>query len=121
MMVMFSLPDPEDTIELTPCQVAEALSQTSEHRPLLIDCRERDEFDFCRIEGCHLVPMADIPAQLEMIREAANRGVIVYCHHGMRSLHSVAYLRAHGIEASFSMAGGIDRWACEVDGEVPRY
>ena len=47
--------------------------------------------------------------------------IIVYCHHGRRSLYAVEQLRALGYANAQSMAGGIDRWSAEIDSEVPRY
>ena len=47
--------------------------------------------------------------------------VVLFCHHGMRSLDAAAWLRSQGVEGARSMAGGIDRWAIEVDARVPRY
>jgi rhodanese-related sulfurtransferase len=46
--------------------------------------------------------------------------IVVYCHHGVRSAHAVAFLRAAGIAAR-NMTGGIDRWSVEVDPSVRRY
>ena len=47
--------------------------------------------------------------------------LIVFCHHGVRSLNVVHWLREQGVEACRSMAGGIDRWSLEIDPKVPRY
>ena len=45
----------------------------------------------------------------------------VYCHHGVRSLQVVSWLRQQGISSCYSLAGGIDRWSKEVDANVPTY
>jgi adenylyltransferase/sulfurtransferase len=47
--------------------------------------------------------------------------LVVYCHHGVRSLSAAAYLRRLGHVNVRSLAGGIDAWSCEVDPAVPRY
>ena len=47
--------------------------------------------------------------------------LIVYCHHGVRSLSGAALLQRLGHGEVFSLAGGIDAWSCEVDPGVPRY
>jgi rhodanese-related sulfurtransferase len=47
--------------------------------------------------------------------------LIVYCHHGVRSLNVVNWLRNQGVEDCQSMAGGIDAWTLAVDPTVPRY
>ncbi len=46
---------------------------------------------------------------------------MVYCHHGVRSLNVVNWLREQGIENCQSVAGGIDAWSLAVDPSVPRY
>ncbi len=87
----------------------------------LVDCREVDEHAICRIEGAELVPLSTFaeagPARLG----AEERPIIVYCHHGMRSLQATMYLRNKGIESVWSMAGGIDVWSTTIDPDVPRY
>ena len=47
--------------------------------------------------------------------------LIVFCHHGMRSMNVVNWLRGQGIEACQSMAGGIEAWSASIDLSVPRY
>jgi adenylyltransferase/sulfurtransferase len=47
--------------------------------------------------------------------------VVVYCHHGVRSLRGAALLRQAGHENVASLAGGIDAWSLYVDPAVPRY
>ena len=56
-----------------------------------------------------------------MLREHEDKTIIVYCHHGVRSLKVTSLLRQHGFGSAVSMAGGIDRWSVEVDATVPRY
>jgi rhodanese-related sulfurtransferase len=88
---------------------------------LLLDCREPDEHATASIPGARLVPMsrlADSLAELEPFRDCA---VAVHCHHGGRSLKVAAWLRGQGFAKAQSMAGGIDRWALEIDASVPRY
>lgn len=88
----------------------------------LIDCRERFEFDLCRIDGAQLVPMNETPSRLQELEALADeRPLIVYCHHGVRSLNVVAWLRRNGVENCWSLAGGIDAWSLQVDPSVSRY
>jgi rhodanese-related sulfurtransferase len=88
----------------------------------LIDVREPHEYAQARIEGSELIPMRSVPAQLQNLDARADEGMlIVYCHHGVRSLNVVSWLREQGIEACQSMAGGIDAWSLTVDRTVPRY
>jgi rhodanese-related sulfurtransferase len=87
---------------------------------LLVDVREPWEYDLCRIEGAKLVPLGTIPASLNALLDTED-DVVLYCHHGMRSLDAAVWLRQQGVETAKSMAGGIERWSIDVDPNVPRY
>ena len=89
---------------------------------LLIDVREPEEFAITRIEGATLIPMREIPASLQQLEaKAEGNPLIVFCHHGVRSLNVVHWLREQGVRACQSMAGGIDAWSALVDPSVARY
>jgi rhodanese-related sulfurtransferase len=104
-------------IEITPREADAALAK--DKSILLIDVREPWEHQQARIEGSKLIPLREIPANLQQIETADN--IILYCHHGMRSLDAAAWLRQQGVAGARSMSGGIDRWTTEVDPLVPRY
>jgi rhodanese-related sulfurtransferase len=104
-------------IEITPREAEAALAK--DKSILLIDVREPWEHQQARIEGSKLIPLREIPANLQQIETADN--IILYCHHGMRSLDAAAWLRQQGVTGARSMSGGIDRWTTEVDPLVPRY
>jgi rhodanese-related sulfurtransferase len=88
----------------------------------LIDVREPNEFAQARIEGGQLIPMRTIPAELQALEAQTDDGaLVVFCHHGVRSLNVVNWLREHGVEECQSMAGGINAWSLVVDPSVPRY
>lgn len=116
---MSQLPSP-DVYEISAADLA-ALREAPD-RPTfqLIDCREEDEFTICRIEGAHLVPLSRF-AELSPLLMADDTPIIVYCHHGMRSLNATHYLRQRGHANTWSLAGGIDHWSQEIDPSVPRY
>ena len=87
--------------------------------PLLLDVRELEEWQFCRIKGaCHL-PMSQIQhrvGELEPTQET-----VVYCHHGVRSLMVAEFLIGKGFSRVASLTGGIEAWSVFVDPSVPRY
>ena len=88
----------------------------------LIDVREPHEFAQAKIDGATLIPMRAVPGELQDLEARADDGIlIVYCHHGVRSLTVVNWLREQGVSACQSMAGGIDRWSLEIDPGIPRY
>jgi rhodanese-related sulfurtransferase len=107
-------------LEITPQEVRQRLD--AGEKLALIDVREPHEFQLARIEGAELVPMRAVPAELSRLdAQADDAALIVFCHHGVRSLNVVHWLREQGVDACQSMAGGIDRWSLEIDTGVPRY
>jgi rhodanese-related sulfurtransferase len=115
------LPDAATTLEISPWAVARWHRLPAEERPLLVDCREEEELAVCAIDGCEWIRLGDFPSSLPRLRAAAGRGIVVYCHHGMRSQRAAEFLRAHGVEAAFSMSGGIAMWADTVDPSMSKY
>jgi rhodanese-related sulfurtransferase len=108
-----------DGYEIEP---VEARKQLSTKEALLVDVREPDEFAVAHLENSILIPMQTIPPQLQRLEQMADESaVLVLCHHGVRSLQVVAWLRGQGIENCYSINGGIDRWSREIDSSVPRY
>lgn len=106
--------------EITPKDVQALM--TSGARVVLVDVREPHEHAICSIEGAHLVPMNTVPARVQTLEGAADEAlVVVFCHHGMRSLSVVNWLRQQGVGNCQSMSGGIDLWSLEIDRGVPRY
>jgi adenylyltransferase/sulfurtransferase len=85
----------------------------------LIDVREDFERDICKIEPSVHIPMKTIPNELDRIPKEGV--VLVHCHHGMRSMNVVQFLRQKGFVNTTNVAGGIDAWAVELDPEMNRY
>lgn len=89
---------------------------------VLIDVREAAEYHLARIDGAELIPMNTVPQRLQHLDSLADEKLlIVHCHHGMRSLNVVDWLRRQGVANCQSMAGGIELWSAHVDPKVPRY
>jgi rhodanese-related sulfurtransferase len=114
--------------EVTPRQVRQWLESgrvgKGEDRGVLLDCRRPDEWERSRIDGAMLIPMQEIERradELEDDQRGRARMIVVYCHHGARSLRVAAALRAMGFADVRSMAGGIDLWSMDIDASVPRY
>ncbi|HEX4134302.1 MAG TPA: rhodanese-like domain-containing protein [Bryobacteraceae bacterium] len=105
-------------IEITPEEVADL--RKGEMPLRLIDVREPEEHAVCHIEGAALIPMQSIPEHVNELDRSDTR-IVVFCHHGVRSLSVVHWLRRQGVENCQSMAGGIDLWSLTVDRNVPRY
>ena len=105
-------------LEIAPAEVKRMIDKGE--TPRLIDVREPHEHRAARIEGAELIPMRSVPESLSSLA-SETRPLVVFCHHGMRSLQVVEWLRRQGLEGARSMAGGIDRWSRDIDPSVPRY
>jgi adenylyltransferase/sulfurtransferase len=90
-------------------------------KPRLVDCREEDEWQICKIEGAELVPLSQFGELAPQRFSDTAEPIIVYCHHGMRSQRAALWLRQHGFAHAQSMRGGIDAWADIVEPEMTRY
>ncbi len=108
------------SFEVSPQQAKDRLAR-DEHS-ILVDVREPGEFAISKIPGSRLIPMQYVPTQLSQLREwAAESDLLVLCHHGVRSLQVVNWLRQQAIPNCYSVAGGIDGWSHDVDPQIPRY
>lgn len=105
-------------IEIDPTEVKRRLDAGEKIR--MVDVREPFEHQQAHIPGAELIPMRSVPQSLESLR-AGTAQLVLFCHHGMRSLQVAQWLRRQGFEDSVSMAGGIDGWSLVVDPTVPRY
>jgi len=112
---------PRSVPEITVQQLAARLQH--EPRPFLLDVRQPNEHQFARLEGSHLVPLHTLGSQLADLRQRIPEGtpVVVYCHHGVRSLMAAQALIQAGFSEVWSLAGGIEAWSVEIDPSVPRY
>lgn len=89
-------------------------------KPALLDVRFDDEYAIAHLDGAVLIPLPELQDRAEELEPLRGREVVVYCHHGVRSLHGAAFLESLGIPAA-SLRGGIDRWSREIDPTVPTY
>jgi rhodanese-related sulfurtransferase len=87
----------------------------------LIDVREPYEHAFCSLPDSVLIPLGELQDRLHELDPPTGAAIVVYCHHGVRSLSGAAILEANGIPEAFSLSGGIEAWSVLVDATVPRY
>ena len=86
---------------------------------ILLDVREEWEYQLVHIEGAVSIPLGELPRRSRELSPVDE--IIVYCHHGMRSLDAAYLLQQLGFKSVLSVVGGIDRWASEVDQNLQRY
>ncbi|MGH2537734.1 MAG: molybdopterin-synthase adenylyltransferase MoeB [Candidatus Promineifilaceae bacterium] len=90
-------------------------------RPVLLDVREPHELDISNLEhlGARLIPLGEL---IERMGELDTAGeMVVFCRTGSRSAEAIRRLRQHGFSRMQNLEGGINRWAAEVEPELPRY
>jgi rhodanese-related sulfurtransferase len=87
-------------------------------RPVLLDVRERWEYELARIEGSTLVPLSEIEERFRELDPGAE--TVVICHHGVRSAHVTRALDRAGFQNVSNLEGGLDAYA-DVDDSVARY
>ena len=87
----------------------------------LIDVREEHELAICALDGAEHIPMMSLFLGLKKTAAAQDASIVVFCHHGIRSLEAMKFLEVQGFENVQSMAGGIEAWARRVDSSIARY
>ena len=105
--------------QLTAAELAVWLADASRPRPVLLDVREKWEFEKCRIDGAILMEMNTVPARIEELDEDAE--IVCICHHGARSMQVAAFLERNGFTNMTNLTGGIHAWAVQVDSAMPTY
>lgn len=107
-----------DSMEISCEELSKAIESGESIR--LVDCREVWEHELVRLENSAHIPMNDTPERVDEYRSI--EGVcVVYCHHGVRSMNVVGWLRQQGVGNVRSLAGGIDAWSRVIDPALPRY
>ncbi len=87
----------------------------------LLDVRQPWEYEFCHLPGSVLIPLPELAHRLDQVTPPAGALIVVYCHHGIRSLTGAAIVQRAGLGPVVSLEGGIDAWSVAIDPKVPRY
>jgi sulfur-carrier protein adenylyltransferase/sulfurtransferase len=86
---------------------------------VLVDVREPHEFAICAFPESVKIPLGTLPQNLNKLSTADE--IVVHCKMGGRSAKAVQFLRDAGFRKVRNLAGGIDRWAAEIEPKMPRY
>ncbi|WP_373047809.1 rhodanese-like domain-containing protein [Vulgatibacter sp.] len=107
--------------EIGPEELASRLASGAPTR--LVDVRQEWEHEIAALPGSELLPLDALAYGDETLEPRGGEElVVVYCHHGVRSLTGVALIQRQGWTGEIvSLAGGIDAWSLRVDPSVPRY
>jgi adenylyltransferase/sulfurtransferase len=104
--------------EITPPELHELLLAGTD--PLLVlDVRNPEEIDICRIAGSKVIPLPELPSRMGELDPAVP--MVVHCKSGARSAKAIALLQAAGFSRLKNLKGGILGWIKEVDPSLPSY
>jgi adenylyltransferase/sulfurtransferase len=103
--------------EMAPADLAARMLGTDP--PLLVDVREAHEWQVARIPGARHAPLSRLDAEVPGLDRA--RELVLYCSVGVRSQQAGRRLRAAGFTRVWSLAGGLHRYAADVDPRLPRH
>lgn len=87
--------------------------------PRLLDVREADELEICKLDDIVHIPIGEIPSRLNELDKDAEW--VVVCHGGTRSGKVTAFLQQQGFENVRNLAGGMTDYSRKVDPTIPVY
>ncbi len=111
------VPDEAPMLEITPRELAARLARADD--VVLIDVREPYEHAIARIHGARLVPLGAFADAIPSLDR--QRDIVIHCRSGARSATAVRQLQTAGFTRVWNVAGGILRWADDVDPTVAKY
>lgn len=98
---------PADFYQLDPAAV-QRLMETA--KPLILDVREKSEWDAERIAGSTHIPIRDLPKALDKLPESKGAAIAIVCKVGYRSGIVMTIMRMWGYTNVRAMRGGLDAW-----------
>jgi rhodanese-related sulfurtransferase len=79
-------------------------------KPLVIDVREKPEWDDGHIAGAVHIPIRDLPKALDRLPDQRGAPIVVYCRTGVRAGMVTAVLRMWGYTNVRNLREGIVGW-----------
>jgi adenylyltransferase/sulfurtransferase len=113
-------PAPATATQSGEITVEELKSLLDRHADVFVlDVRNPEEFQICRIPGTTLLPLPELPQRFRELDP--EREMVVHCKSGMRSAKAIQFLRQQGFRKLKNLKGGILAWADRIDPTVPKY
>ncbi len=115
-MVHSAAAGPSRIVDISPEELSRRLREA--WAPTLLDVREHWEHALARLPGSLNVPLGELWRQLPELDPESE--LVVYCHHGVRSVQAALLLARYGYRRIANLRGGIDAYR-RVDPSIPRY
>ncbi|KAI1316626.1 hypothetical protein EDD11_009661 [Mortierella claussenii] len=127
---LFPTPPPSETV--TNCSDGGVLGAYKKIRDegvphVLLDVREKVQFDICSLPSSLNIPLKNLPEQMSRVKErlgaASERPVYIVCRRGNDSQPAVRILQEHGITSGDirDIVGGLEKWTDRIDPDFPKY
>jgi rhodanese-related sulfurtransferase len=110
--------DRVESWEITPLELRRRL--VAGEPIVLVDVRELWEANIVSLSNSRFIPLNELRYRAEEDLEVDD-AIVLYSHHGTRSMEGVIILWDLGYENVMSLAGGIARWTAQVDPTLPTY
>lgn len=92
---------------------------------LLLDVREKVQFEICSLEGSINIPLQNLESQIDTIasqvKEDKSKPIYTLCRHGNDSQLALQYLKKQGYDNVHNIKGGLVKWSEEIDSNFPVY
>ena len=102
----------------TAAAAADNITNTNNNH-ILLDVRVSHQFEICALPGATNIPLAQLSARLDELREMEI--IYVMCRRGIASVRATQLLLDAGFNNVRNIVGGLDAWQKEVDPSLPMY
>jgi sulfur-carrier protein adenylyltransferase/sulfurtransferase len=85
----------------------------------ILDVREPNEYQICRIPGSVLIPLGELPRRYAELPK--DKDIVAQCKVGSRSAKAMEFLQSVGFKRVKNLKGGILDWIDKVDPSQPKY
>jgi adenylyltransferase/sulfurtransferase len=85
----------------------------------ILDVREPNEYQICRIPGSVLIPLGELPRRYAELPK--DKDIVAHCKMGGRSAKAQEFLQSVGFKRVKNLKGGILDWIDRVDPSQPKY
>jgi len=85
----------------------------------ILDVREPNEYQICKIPGSVLIPLGELPRRYAELPK--DKDIVAHCKMGGRSAKAMEFLQTVGFKRVKNLKGGILDWIDKVDPSQPKY